>query len=356
MKPWKSGVAAVTGGAVVSAAAAIAVGAVRWRRATAQAVARLNASAIASPEREFTPSEVALLPAPVQRYFTFALTLGQMLVRRSRIVQTGVFRAGGFDAIWSPFTAVQHFASHPPAFLWDARIRLAPFVAVQVRDSYIAGVGALLARIASLIPVMDQRGTRELALGALHRYLAEAAWLPTALLPSQGVVWDAVDDRAARATLTDGSLSVSLVFRFGDHGEILSAYTPERYRDVEGKSEMTPWVCNYGAYTPVNGMMIPKKGVAAWILPEGKLTYCKLHVLDMRFDDLQETGAPAAARGLVHLQEAMRTFPRMDRRPEQEEPTTRRRNALAGSANKFAHSPGSTASFTISRLSNRTTR
>ena len=34
------------------------------------------------------------------------------------------------------------------------------------------------------------------------RYLAEAVWMPSALLPSNGVAWEAVDDLHARASLT----------------------------------------------------------------------------------------------------------------------------------------------------------
>ena len=39
----------------------------------------------------------------------------------------------------------------------------------------------------------------EVAQGELMRFFAEAAWYPTALLPSQGVRWQAVDDTSARA-------------------------------------------------------------------------------------------------------------------------------------------------------------
>lgn len=46
----------------------------------------------------------------------------------------------------------------------------------------------------------DLRGALgEVAQGELMRFFAEAAWYPTALLPSQGVRWQAVDDTSARA-------------------------------------------------------------------------------------------------------------------------------------------------------------
>jgi hypothetical protein len=60
-----------------------------------------------------------------------------------------------------------------------------------VRDTYLDAVGAMQGKLAGLIPVVDQSGRPELAAGALHRYLAEAAWFPTALLPSDRLAWRA---------------------------------------------------------------------------------------------------------------------------------------------------------------------
>ena len=63
-----------------------------------------------------------------------------------------------------------------------------------------------------LVTVADVRGTPAAAQRELLRYFAEAAWYPTALLPSQGVCWEAIDDFTARATLTDGATPFRLSF------------------------------------------------------------------------------------------------------------------------------------------------
>ncbi|MET3139334.1 hypothetical protein AAKU61_003715 [Undibacterium sp. GrIS 1.2] len=72
----------------------------------------------------------------------------------------------------------------PPGFEWDARIRMAPGVDVWVRDAYALGKGSLLAAISGFINVVDMHDTAESARGELMRYLAEAVWYLTALLPS----------------------------------------------------------------------------------------------------------------------------------------------------------------------------
>jgi hypothetical protein len=129
------------------------------------------------------------------------------MVASARIVQEGQFNLDLRRNNWAPFTAKQVVIARRPGFDWDARIRIAPAVSVFVHDAYVAGEGILDARIIGLWTLEHCRGTPETAQGELMRFLAEAPWYPTALLPTQGVRWDAIDDTSARATLTDGTRS-----------------------------------------------------------------------------------------------------------------------------------------------------
>ncbi len=103
---------------------------------------------------------------------------------------------------------------------------------------------------------MDLRGGGDVAQGELMRFFAEAAWYPTALLPSQGVRREAVDDRYARATLVDAMLSVTLLFRFNDLGLIESARAEARGRTVGRAIIMTPWEGRWWDYQERDGMRV----------------------------------------------------------------------------------------------------
>lgn len=255
----------------------------RWVRATGAVLARL--AGMPAPAAAVAEADWAGLPEPVQRYFRFALSPGRPVIARARFEQAGTFRAGGRDARWSPFTAVQHFVTAPRAFVWDARIRTAPWLKVLVRDSYLDGVGSMQAAVAGLVTVADQSGTPAMAAGALHRYLAEAVWLPTALLPRAGVRWEATDDpRRARAALGDGQARVALEFEIDDDGAIVSAYTPSRFRDVDGTPVPTPWRCRYRKYAPFEGFMLPTEGEVEWLLPEGPLSYWRGNIVDVAYE------------------------------------------------------------------------
>ena len=112
-----------------------------------------------------------------------------------------------------------------------------------------------------------------MAQGELMRFFAEAAWYPTALLPSQGVRWEPVDDRSARAILVDGSLSLTMTFSFGPDGTIRSARAEARGRTVAGKVVMTPWEGRWSNVETHDGMRVPMTGEVAWLTPQGRKPY-----------------------------------------------------------------------------------
>jgi hypothetical protein len=279
--------AIAAGGVAAVATAALGTGAVMWNHGTARVADRIATRAHASDGSTgstpavFSRDQLADLPAPVARYFEFALTPGQPLVRQAHFRQAGTFALE--PGAWRPFTAVEHFTVHPPALVWDARIQMAPLVSVRVRDSYVDGEGATLAKIAGLISAADLHGGPEMASGALLRYLAEAVWLPTALLPSEGVTWEAINDSTARATLTDGATTAALECRFDEHGEIVSVHAM-RDRGVDDTFSLTPWAGHFRDYSRVSGMMIPLTAEVEWQLPDTTYPYWRGRTLSAKYD------------------------------------------------------------------------
>jgi len=153
-----------------------------------------------------------------------------------------------------------------------------------VRDAYVAGQGSMQAKILSLVTVVDEREKAELNAGALQRYLAEAVWFPTALLPSEEVKWRAIDNSRALATLTDSGTTVSLEFHFNDVGEIKGVFTPGRYREVNGKYESAPWAGHFRNYKERDGMRIPVEGDVEWQLPGRSFPYWKGRIVEVEYD------------------------------------------------------------------------
>jgi uncharacterized protein DUF6920 len=263
---------------------AVRIASTRWNGQTSRLVDKLSQPLAGETPRTVTFKEFEQLPAPVVRYFRWALKEGQPMICSARIAQVGQFRARDADDGWSLFDAKQYFSARPPGFVWDAGIRMAPIMEVRVRDAYVMGQGSMQANILSLVPIVHERGKAELNAGALQRYLAEAVWFPTALLPSAGVKWSAKDNDSAVATLSDFGTTVSLEFHFSDVGEIKGVFTPERYREVSGRYVLTPWAGQFRNYEEREGMRIPVEGDVEWRLKEGSFPYWKGRIVEVRYD------------------------------------------------------------------------
>jgi len=278
---------------VVLALGLRAVGANRWVELVRSHTSQLESGRVDAPGRlpspaHFDTHELEGLPAPVQRYFRAVLSDGQPIIAAATINMTGSMNLSATAEQWKPFTSLQRVVTRRPGFLWDARVAMFPGIPACVEDSYIAGHGRLIAKVFGLFKVADLQGEGEIARGEFMRYFAESPWYPTALLPSQGVRWEAVDDNSASAIIVDGRINLSLLFRFNDAGLITSVHAESRGASVgkDGVMVMLPWDCGLSDYQPQDGMLIPMAGEAAWMRPEGRKVYFVGHVKKLRYEFL----------------------------------------------------------------------
>lgn len=223
---------------------------------------RLNPGNIQSEIVNF--SSLESLPEPVRRYFHFALTDGQAVIKQVQFHQQGKLKADIQSPDWMPFTAHHIACMSPAGFVWVADIAATSWLRINVIDSFLNGTGLSRASLFRAFPMATDTNLRPLNEAALQRYLAEAAWYPTGLLPQCGVSWTAIDDHSALATLSVGGVTVSLTFHFGDRGELLKVFTPVRYRKTSNGYQPTPWEGHFSRYTLHNGMQIPLEGEVGW--------------------------------------------------------------------------------------------
>jgi hypothetical protein len=225
------------------------------------------------------------LPPPVARYFRHVLTDGQKLIRMVKMHQSGVLRTSTMTETWSSFTASQLVVPPATGFVWNAKVEMPLASHVRVMDSYVAGAGAGHVSLLSAFAVASESDAPELNSAALYRYLAEAVWYPTALLPQSGVVWSPIDDRAAMATLTDKGTSVSLEFRFNEVGEVTGIYSPGRFSRFDGGYKQVPWEGHFRDYQVQAGMRVPLHGEVGWYENGGELQLVwKGNVIDAQYD------------------------------------------------------------------------
>ena len=270
-------------GLAVILAGAVLYGELHWKSGTRELRDRLEAARLPIEPKVFDRRELERLPAPVQRYFRAVLEHGQPIVTAVNVAHTGTFNMSEAGERWKPFTSNQHVVTRRPGFDWDGRVAMMPGLPVYVHDAYVVGEGILHASVLGLVSMVNLRGRGKVAQGELMRFFAEAVWYPTALLPSQGVLWDAVQDHSARATLKDGDFTLRLLFLFNEDGLIDTVRAEARGRTVGGKVVPTPWHGRFWNYAVRDGMRVPLDGEVAWVLPEGAKPYWRGRITQLSY-------------------------------------------------------------------------
>lgn len=64
---------------------------------------------------------------------------------------------------------------------------------------------------------------------------------------------------------------------------MISLYTPQRYREVDGEYIATPWRGKLSNYTEVDSFLVPSYAEAAWILEASIYTYWRADIKKIRF-------------------------------------------------------------------------
>lgn len=253
--------------AVLVLAVAAMFGMGRWILDRAAIRGRLERGRARSKAPPYDPAEIRGLPPPVVRYFEAVLAPGSPFIDRATLVQEGTMTTSPSSTF--RFTATQRVTVRRPGFLWEASVS-GP-LGLRVIDAYADGQGSFhlaalfgMLHLAGWRRVRDTRFLEEAARGQLQRWLAEGPWYPTAMLPRAGVRWEAIDERSAQATITDGLNTASLLFRFGDDARVESVYAESRGREVHGRLVPQEWEGFFTSYAERGGYVVPREGRVRW--------------------------------------------------------------------------------------------
>jgi Family of unknown function (DUF6544) len=154
----------------------------------------------------FDATLVAGLPEPARRYFTFCIAPGARLRTVAKIDMRGELGLGTKERPdYAPMRATQILAP-PYGLVWKVRTGRG---AIRMDGSDGIEGHASWSRfwLYGLIPIVRAGGNSDHRRAAFGRVVAEAAfWVPAALLPRNGVAWEAVGADIARATVTHDGL------------------------------------------------------------------------------------------------------------------------------------------------------
>lgn len=271
---WKSLLAALLA-TIATVSVTMAIGAWRMRARVERELAPM-VEALTAPDT--TPIDLDAytdLPAPVRRYLVAAGVDGHAPVNFVHLRHGGTFSTDNGET-WLPVRADEYFTADPPAFLWSAAITMVPGVPARVRDRYAAGAGSMLVTLGGVLTMDEVTGPR-LSTASLLRYLGELPVFPTAMLPGEGLSWEAVDSASARVTFRDAGMEVSGVYHFGQDG-MPARFTATRYRTEGGDQVQRPWEGWYRDYRDMDGLRVPGSFGVTWIVDGEPAPYARFEL------------------------------------------------------------------------------
>jgi len=222
----------------------------------------------------YSSQQIKDLPESVKKYFEYSLSEGQEYISYLRLKHGGEFRTKP-NQKWMPIKGEEYFTAEKPGFIWFGKVPL-----VSAKDSYYNGKGNLKIKLLSVIPLADAKG-REFDQGEIFRWLAEAPLFPTALLPSEKLKWEAIDNNSAKAVLIDKDITVEGIFHFNGQGQI-TEFSAKRYRDESKTFE--DWGGYYQDYREIGGVKIPFNIEVVWHLESGDFSYAKFNIEEIEYD------------------------------------------------------------------------
>lgn len=252
---WKYVVLALVLGLGVAIAVALLLSWTSSREAQDR-FAELEVAAVPSTER-FEVSMLDGLPEVARRYFVHAIASGTPLRTTVRLSMKGEFLLGDAGKFQTYSMTADQVLAPPDQFVWMPTMR-SGMIAISGSDALVSGEAWTRFWMNGLVPVVNLRGTADLARSALSRSAMEAIWTPASLLPSNGVEWQQTGPDSARLRFQTGIEPIDLLL--GSQGEVLEVVTM-RWSDVnsEAKFKLQPFGGTVEQEKTFAGYTIPAK-------------------------------------------------------------------------------------------------
>lgn len=233
------------------------------------------------PREIIQPGDLDGLPAPVQKWLQHSQVVGKEKIHTVRIKQVGRMRTEPGNP-WMPITAEQYINVDKPGFVWLARVKVAPLINIIGHDKYYLGQGSMNISLLGLLSVGKAEPGREMNQGAMHRFMAEMIWYPSAAL-NDYITWEAIDDNSARAIMTWQGVRAEMVFNFNDEGDLVNNVAA-RYREDKGKFVLNDWGGVARQFREFNGIRIMSKTDIVWKYPSGDFNWLQVEVTDIDYN------------------------------------------------------------------------
>ncbi|SIQ45998.1 DUF6920 family protein [Halanaerobium kushneri] len=269
---------------IILGAAAAAVGKWEFNKKIDSELKKLkqqNSTASDFNNQKITVEDLRKLPEPVNKWLKHTGVIGKKRISAVNLKQSGEMKLEPDQKKWFKPEAEQFIAVNEPGFLWQVDLSMLPVIKTRGRDLFKQGNASMLIKIAYLLPVVNQEANAKINESALHRFLLELPWYPTAALNNY-ISWGEIDATTARATINHQGVQASADFIFDQRGNLLRTEAL-RYKESSEGAERLKCTGELKEYKEFDGIKIPTKIDVSWYLDSGKFTWFKVKIEEINF-------------------------------------------------------------------------
>jgi hypothetical protein len=248
-----------------------------------------------SSQQVVAESDLASLPAPVQRYLRRCDVIGRPPVSDFRATWTGRIRSDPGSA-WMTFTADQLDIVDTPRrfFLMNARMKGLPVDVLHVFDD---GGATMRVRLLSVRSMVDAKGSTLTRAETVTLFNDICCYAPSALISSD-ICWDPIDACSATARFTLGTNTVAAELRFDNDGDLVDFCSDDRSATSEDGHIYTPlrWSTPLHDYARVGAARVPTRAEVRWHPAAGAWTYGEFELTSLAYNTAPRSGSVPKSR------------------------------------------------------------
>ncbi len=266
---------------IILAVVAISYSAYSFQKIITQETIEILATINLSDQSLVSENDLENLPQPVKRWIHTTGILGKPKIKSARVIQHALMKMKPEQKNWYQADALQYTTTEVPAFIWTVDMNMMLGVHIKGRDKFENGTRGMLIKMNSLINIVNERGAK-LDEGTLQRFLGECVWFPSLAL-SPYIIWEALDDYSAKATMTYKGTTGSGDFYFNEQGDFVK-FIAMRYLGNEPESKIYPWVLTAQGYSTFDDIKVPSHVKATWKLDKEDWTWLDLEIKDIQYN------------------------------------------------------------------------
>ena len=225
-----------------------------------------------------TEADVQTLPPPVQRYLRYSNVIGKPKPGNMHVVFEGEMRSKDKD--WFSFTSEQYNFFDEPTRLFFMKANMFG-ITVPGYHRYENKKALMNIKLFGLIDVVKIED-ENLAKGETVTVFNDMCLMAPGFLTDKRITWEPINDTAAKATLTNGSINVSAVLYFNQQGQLIDFISNDRY-ETNNKLWL-PFSTPVSEYKVINNMNLISYGEAIWHYPDSAFVYGKFRTKKMEYN------------------------------------------------------------------------